>query len=296
MSEIASARLIVHLRLLAAQFSEWREEPANPALIVRDVQVTARVLEQLKGELADTPDEIGFTAHQWSSPSGRVVDFLGAWSHVEIVVGADYVVFVDEPASTLAESLGDRASVVLDAQSINWGTALPDLRMARQAGYDPHRLLDATAGAATGPMAAAFLYDQLGPDPELLRRVEANDQPVQTRELLLMRFSTEDAERLAAVGVQAQVARTLLRLVTQDAPARLTTRIRQTYLENVLLEGREHPVMNPAELIPDPAERKRIAGALAADPSALVKDAARWLDGAPWRREPPGKDPKQSAP
>src|SRR5262249_33262595 len=156
-------------------------------------------------------------------------DFLGVWSHVELSVGAEYLAFVDNPTSMSAETLGEDASLVIDSGNPLWATTLADLRLARRTNYDARKLLTATA--ATGPMAAAFLYDQLGPDPEFLRRVEASDQPVETRELLLTRLATEDIDQLAARGLHAPLARTLFRLMAEDAPARLTTLIRQTYLE-----------------------------------------------------------------
>jgi hypothetical protein len=265
-SEVASAGLIVHLRVESDRLGPWRPAGAHGRRERRGT-LGLQVVEVLKGRLdATAGDVVDVPVVTRGSASGVVLDRLPIWAHISTAPGSELVAFCDGATTDLAGQLTEEHC----DQLVPAATVLDDLHLALglQARHLTTAALLAEAGrlrAEGGPLFARWIWvtlrDALVASPERfgeLMRIAEDPATRTDAQDAYLRAAYEDATVTMEHSREqrARLARAMLRAALDPANEPLRDPLVGTFIPNLV--GAEVPEpLAAAEVFGDRAELER---------------------------------------
>lgn len=289
---------ILHIAIDAVTPGGWTPRPEGG--VTRQVTLKVTVKEVLKGSAAPPAGgRVTTEVSQLATGTGRIAGMGGAWSHIALEPGSEWVVYCESDDDRVAEMLKDPACrLVLPAD-----TALAGARLATQTatarfaaagpGAPDAGLATAVAqAAAIAPsldgVTAQHLWvawgDAAMADPAnldlVLGLIERPDLSNEARATLLNEvYSRMIASPAIAPQLIEHLTRTLFRLLDLPQAASLHDPIVDIYLPNLLGLGGDGARRAAVDVFADrPAERGQAEAALRRRPDSTGSVALQaWL-------------------
>jgi hypothetical protein len=278
--EVNRYGLALLIEVRRAEPGPWTPDQNNPLNQRRSTVIIGELLETLQGQAdIQAPRQFTITVTQRRPASGRIADYYGPWSYVELQPGLRLLVFCNRPTptSSLEAMLAQDDGLVIDLKGPAYPHAVEDVRLAislKRCQDFPAALGDAVVQrevlrqrSELGPIMARFLGDvestQPGRADELIFGLLTDAAvPVLCR-IELLRLLVESMTILEDVPVARRVrlVRALTSILQETSPAarELKSVICQAYLRNIIFTADNEPLLDAAAAFPAPEERRRVA-------------------------------------
>jgi hypothetical protein len=295
-SEILSATHIFTVQIESLSAASWTTTPDT--LQQRRLNMKARLLEIFKGSMENRSDEsFNLDVMQLRESPFLVTDYHGLWSHTDVAQGSRFLIFARAEASRSASRLMQEDTVLRMATADN----ASDVRLAiqaeesirresaRQDATELDRSLAVLKFAVShrsdgGDIFARYLWSRIeqsflkSPDrllPEVLSIVNAQDSALNMRSSLLNDLYSDSLSLEDNTELRRRVVTGLLPLLTQPEARPMLPKLVNIVLFNLIFRS---PQPKSDEVLPDAAERRRLATILNGMDLEEAHNIARWLE------------------
>lgn len=278
-SEINAYEVIVLLEITESHPDAWVADPTNSLNQKRGNEVSACVWEWLKGNpLLHKGSSLKFSVVQTWPISGRIADYYGPWSGIDLQSLPRVLVFTNRPAPQAnLEQMFIHCGLVIQIPSPAYPYAVEDVRLAESLMQKPKfpQLL-ATPGfremmterrKTAGPLLARFMIDMVSREahqvgPALFYEIiESSDAEGMFRAVLL----TYLAEQMALIedlpiDERVRLVRAMVRILREppESAKVLQEGIEQADLCNIIFDASGRPYISADQVFPDKKERSSI--------------------------------------
>lgn len=275
-SEINTHEVIVLLEVTGAKPGAWMKDPTNPLNQRRVNDVSVRIGEWYQG---DSPlgkgSTLTFSVTQRKPISGRIADYYGPWSGVDLESHPHVLVFCNRSEQQESpEHMFPHCGLAIQVPNRSYPYALEDMRLVTSLKQNPafpqflttqgFREMMIETRKKAGPLLGRFLIDTMpredshvAADP-LYELLEAGNAQVMLRAVLLMHL-VEQMTLLQdpPLDERIRLIRAMVRILQEstESARMLQEGIEQAYLYNTVFDSSGKPYLSADQVFVEEKER-----------------------------------------